>query len=694
MIRFKTLSVWLLAAALVVPAAPRAQQTPAVSGNMTLGDILQQAVKASDELNIIASRIQQAQSGLGEARANYYPQVTLTERFGRDAAYPSSARTKTDPRGQSEYVNANSTKMEINQMLFDGFKTPAEVERQEQSLEALEQRYRTTSQQVVRDTLEVYLTAWRHLQALRAGVAMVEDLGNIKRKVDLQAEAGAADMTAKSYVDSRLTGATQQLLKTRNAYRESLYRLGFLLQQQIQPEHFAFAPLLSPRLQELDVYLTALKATSPELLEEQANMNASQQDLRKAKSPYYPTLSLTSDLQDSNDLGGSVGTVRTGNAMVQVSYKLFDGYAARHGKARAKSQITESEHRIRRTTRRLEEDLSQAWRKAVASDQEAALAGEEATASLKVKQLRAQDVESGNGDIVRLIEAEEALYTSILRQLDLVQSVTAKRYDLAVTSGQLDNLACVDGGCADVPMEPVAYINPVEVEEVKTVADPVSTQAVVSDTTNLLPEGTEAPVTPPITGTATSPTEPLVTEEPQAESTDPMDNLPPAVPPSTEASPTWSSLTAAPQEQPAAVVDAATPEPEPFVPEQPTVQESAPEAPVAAPTEAPAEAPAVQTNTPEQPAADAPPAEPSSPVAEPSVEPQSEAAPAVLPEPQPDAKAETLSPVGRFLQSLKADTPVASAALVPATAPALEVPNATDILPDPDAVPAQQVAHE
>ncbi|PZP40646.1 MAG: hypothetical protein DI585_00005, partial [Pseudomonas fluorescens] len=231
MIRFKTLSVWLLAAALVVPAAPRAQQTPAVSGNMTLGDILQQAVKASDELNIIASRIQQAQSGLGEARANYYPQVTLTERFGRDAAYPSSARTKTDPRGQSEYVNANSTKMEINQMLFDGFKTPAEVERQEQSLEALEQRYRTTSQQVVRDTLEVYLTAWRHLQALRAGVAMVEDLGNIKRKVDLQAEAGAADMTAKSYVDSRLTGATQQLLKTRNAYRESLYRLGFLLQQ-------------------------------------------------------------------------------------------------------------------------------------------------------------------------------------------------------------------------------------------------------------------------------------------------------------------------------------------------------------------------------------------------------------------------------------------------------------------------------
>lgn len=512
---FLTLGLTGLAAAqesTAIPVEPNLEAAPEnlptldtqVTGNQTLGEILELAVAGSEELNILTTRMRQSVEGLGEARANYYPQVTVSERVGRDAAYPSAARTPSDPRGQSEYVNANTTKLEINQMLFDGFKTPAEVARQEKLLEALTQRYRTTRQQVVKDTLDVYLTAWRHLQALRAGVAMVEDMTALKRKVDLQAEAGATDQTVKSYVDSRLTGATQELLKTRNAYREALFRLGYLLQRDVTPESFTFAPLLAPKLLELDLYLGVAQTDSPEILEEIANKVAAEYELRKARSGDYPTLSLTSDMQDSNDVGGSVGTQRTGNAMLQLSYKLFDGFATRHGKARVKNQIAEHQYRLRRTTRRLEQDLSQAWRKAVASQQETRLATEEATASLKVKQLRAQDVESGSGDIVRLIEAEEALYTTILRQLDLVQTLTQKRFELSITSGQLKNLACVDGGCADLPMEPVAYVSPVDAAPIPTIsaplvntADPVSTSVVVSDTSALLPAFTTPPADAP-----------------------------------------------------------------------------------------------------------------------------------------------------------------------------------------------------
>lgn len=428
----------------------------------SLGDVLQQAIAASDELNIIRARIEQGRASLGEARASYYPQVTFTERFGRDAAYPSSARTESDPRGQSEFVNANSSKLEVNQMVFDGFKTPAEVERQKLLLRAMEYRYVAASRKVAQDTLDVYLTAWRHLQALQAGVAMVEDLRVIQYKVNLQAAAGATDQTVKSYVDSRLTGAMQELLKTRNAYREALYRLGYLLQQDVQPESFGFTPLLAPVLEDLETYRIALQSTNPDLLEQVANQKAAEQELRKASASLYPTLSLTSDIQDTNDLGGSTGSVRTGNAMVQVSYKLFDGFATRYGKARARGQIAENAYRVHRIIRQLEEDVAQAWRKAVASRQEATLAGEEAASSLKVKQLRAEDVENGQGDIVRLVEAEETLYTAVLRQLDLVQNLTQKRYEIALTSGKLQNYACVDGGCPELVMEPVEYVNPAQ----------------------------------------------------------------------------------------------------------------------------------------------------------------------------------------------------------------------------------------
>lgn len=510
-----------------------AEQSTEVLPTRTLGDILQLAVDSSDDLGIIKERIDQARSAIGEARSNYYPQITVSERAGRDSAYPSSARAAGDPRGTSEYVNANTTKLEVNQMVFDGFKTPAEIIRQQKLLQALHQRYNSESHQVILDTLDVYLTAWRHLQALRAGVAMVEDMRRVKAKVDMQAAAGATDQTVKSYVDSRLTGATQELLKTRNAYREALFRLGYMLRQQIAPESFGFAPLMAPTLQDIDTYIAIARTQSPQVLEELANMSAAKQELRKVNAAEYPTLSLTSDMQDSNDVGGSIGTVRTGNAMVQVSYKLFDGFATRHGRARVHSQITESEFRLRKTSRQLEEDLSQAWRKAIASKQEAQLATEEAQASLKVKILRGQDVESGSGDIVRLVEAEEALYTGILHQLDLVQTVTQKRYEISISSGQLKNLKCVDGGCEDFAMEPVTYVNPTDTLPEKTTTDQVSATTVVSTTAVLLPSSTTPPAEPiaeaPLNPDAST-TEPTKPQEAEPDPATPETNTPAPAP--------------------------------------------------------------------------------------------------------------------------------------------------------------------
>jgi hypothetical protein len=122
-----------------------------------------------------------------------------------------------------------------------------------------------------------------------------------------------------------------------------------------------------------------------------------------------------------------------------------------------------------------------------ATRQEASLASEEATANLKVKSLRAQDVQNGTGDIVRLMEAEEALYTSVLKQLDLVQLLTFKKFELTLDSGQLSNLACVDGGCADLPMEPVAYINPVDVPMENAPAENTLNQQMPPEISSTLP---------------------------------------------------------------------------------------------------------------------------------------------------------------------------------------------------------------
>lgn len=437
-------AAWPCHADTIVP--PRAE---------TLEQVLSRALDASDEIGIAREKIEQTKATIGEAHAAYMPQVTLTHKAGRNAAYPSSNRSFGDPRGASEYVNTSSSKLEVNQMLFDGFRTPAEIKRQRKVLQGLEQRYRSISQEVLRNTLTAYLTAWRNMQALRAGVALMEDMQEINRKVQLQAKLGAADLASKSYAEARLTGARQELLKNKNAYRDALYRLSYLLRTDLKPESFAMAELQAPTLQQRDRYLGLMQADNPQLLEEKANEEAAKAAVRKARAGVYPTLSLTSDLEDTNDVGGSSGNARIGNVMLQASYKIFDGFASRYERRRAASELTEAQLRQQRTQRQLTEDISQLWRQTKATQEEFNLAMQEVAASRQVLLVRRQDVDNGAGDIVRLIEAQENHYATTLHAIELAQAIASKRFELAIAAGELDDTACLSTSCNGLSMAPI-----------------------------------------------------------------------------------------------------------------------------------------------------------------------------------------------------------------------------------------------
>lgn len=437
-------------------AASGYAQTPAATApNAAFAAVLEQAVENSEELGIAAQGILQTREELGMARAPYLPQVKITTKAGRNAGYPSSNRSLGDPRGASEYVNTSSSKLEVEQMLFDGFRTPAEVERQKKLLEGQEYRYRAVRNEVVQNTLNAYLLAWRNLQAMRAGVALVEQMNEVQRQVGLQAELGATDQTTQSYVDSRRTGALQELLKNKNAYRDALYRLSYLTHGELTPETFTMDALQVPSIQDIDTYLTALRQNNPKLRGDFVTEGAAKEALRRAESTLYPTLSLTSDLEDTNDVGGSNGNARIGNVLVQASYKIFDGFSASHERAKARGALLEAQLRARRTLRQMEEDTRQLLRQTQATQAEFELTWNEVQESDKVRRLRQQDVANGQGDIVRLVEAEEAYYTAVLRLIELGQNIADKRFQLAISTNTLDDLACVTGGCQGVEMQPI-----------------------------------------------------------------------------------------------------------------------------------------------------------------------------------------------------------------------------------------------
>lgn len=421
---------------------------------VTLEQAIQEALDNSPEVSISRERIYQAKQALLVARGDILPQVKFTASGGRTFKDKANHRSDNDPAGSTGYMDTTDTMIKVSQHLFDGFATTSEIKKKETeyliSLENATIIYSDISKQIV----QAYIDIYKNQLTLTEIDILSERLRKLKTKMDILLEEGRASKTMQKYISARIKRTEQARVQSKNSFQNAIESYHFITNKRLDPNLTKVSMPLLTSLKDFEYYKERLMQENPEILSSEKQKETIELDLKKAYGSLFPSFNLIGEFNETNDSGGKVGSIRNGSLMVSLKYDLYDGGKKAATRRKIKSQLTEQEYAITRTKRDLTQKLLSLWQEIKAREDELALVKSEVADNRIVRDLRKQEFEEGDGDLVTLVEEEENLFKSISNEIALTSLIVKKRLELELMFGEIEMDKIVEQvGLAPIPVK-------------------------------------------------------------------------------------------------------------------------------------------------------------------------------------------------------------------------------------------------
>ncbi len=186
--------------------------------------------------------------------------------------------------------------------------------------------------------------------------AEVNSLQKHYERVEVQMNNGLARTTDLLDSEARYLQAQARQIEIGNELRDSLQALYELT--GTVPQSLATVgdelDLVTPKPQQLDIWVNNAQQNNPQVLAKQSAMNAAREEIRRQEGGHYPTLDLVA-AYNKNDTDGSLfgggSEVDTTTVMLQLNVPLYAGGAV-------SSKVRETENLFSKS----KDELEQAWR--------------------------------------------------------------------------------------------------------------------------------------------------------------------------------------------------------------------------------------------------------------------------------------------------------------------------------------------
>jgi outer membrane protein TolC len=322
---------------------PAPVQQPAITtapdtGQILLGEMITLdrsigiALKKNPQIVAATSSVDVSQSRVGEARSNYYPQLSAQGGYSRISPMQGTAAPINNYDLYTGSVSAS-------QNLIDFGKTSSQVAISKYNLEASRSDLNTTSDQIIFNVKQAYYNV---LQARRSRDVTADIVKQFQQHLD-QAK-GFYEVGTKAKIDVTkaevdLSNARLNLIRAENAVKISWVILNNAMGMPYAPEYAVEDNLAIHKFEiTFDEALKRAYENRPDLKALVAKREAAQEAVGLARTGYYPVLNGSATYgrsgQDRDlplDHGWSAGVVLT--------IPLFNGFLTSHQVAEAKSNL-------------------------------------------------------------------------------------------------------------------------------------------------------------------------------------------------------------------------------------------------------------------------------------------------------------------------------------------------------------------
>jgi len=310
----------------------------------TLKESLEQAINKNYLLKESGERVRQFDYRTDEARSGYYPNVNLN-------IDGKKVLSDSDSMGHENYDGYNGYARVI-QNLYDGGATSSSVNRYKKLQNESLKKYVSTLEFEMLKVIESYLEVVYQREAFFEAQENMEVLQEILNIVTIKMENGAATLAEESSIRASVADANKSLVRIESKYADAVNEYEFLTSTAIDTLN-PFEKDFSVHISDFDTIFDGILTGNAEISSLEKRYEAKKEELRYERSSYKPKIDLVGTYGHENSYGGGDGYKREGKVILQLSQKIFDGFATDSIVKRVMSEMSEIRYKILYETRRL-----------------------------------------------------------------------------------------------------------------------------------------------------------------------------------------------------------------------------------------------------------------------------------------------------------------------------------------------------
>jgi TolC family type I secretion outer membrane protein len=318
----------ILLLVLIIPLKASADEVIKKGEMLNLQRCIEIAIKRHPDIIAAMNTVNVSQSRVGQAKANYYPQLDLSSGYRKYS--PVSGTTN---RSFDEY----SAGTMLKQNIYDFGKTSTQVNIQELNLDSSRSDLHNVKQQVIFNVNQAYYGV---LKAKRNRDVAVETVKQFEQHLEQAKgfyEVGVRPKFDVTKAEVDLSNARLNLIKAENALRVSIVNLNNAIGMPGSPE-YEIEDILSYREYEI-TFENAIKQAyeiRPDLMSLISRRNAAGSSIELAKKGYYPVLSGNAEYNWSGERlplenGWGVGAT--------ITFPIFNGFLTKYQVEEARANL-------------------------------------------------------------------------------------------------------------------------------------------------------------------------------------------------------------------------------------------------------------------------------------------------------------------------------------------------------------------
>lgn len=410
MTRYQVRKTLLTASIIAIATFSGSALAQSNDGQMGLSEAVSLGVMTNPEYGVVAATRRATDEELNQAKALYLPSIDFAADTGYEYREDNLTRNRTT-NDDDETLFSYAYGLTLTQLLFDGFETKYENERQKHRVQSSAHRVRETAEFVGLAIVEAFLEVVRQRELLGITRENVAEHLAIMDLIQDGVAAGRSTQADMEQINARVASARAQESTVRQQLRvaEANYirEVGEMPKDLVLPA----VPVNGLTANVEEEVKTAL-TKSPTLDISNSDINVAYAEYEGTSSTLYPQIDLQLNARQGNNQGAFDRFERNGSALITADWNLYRG-----GGDMARIREFTHRHQVAKesrndTARAIESQVRQTWAQMVSAGEQAREFANQAAANQEVVRAYKDQFSLDRRTLLDVLDSQNELFVS------------------------------------------------------------------------------------------------------------------------------------------------------------------------------------------------------------------------------------------------------------------------------------------